>query len=244
MARKQTETAEPVNPLGWMTTFSDLVTLLLTFFVLLISMSSMDVVAVQEAFGFFNSGTGALESDDQGQMAEIISIISSVNQPDPQLLMENKRLKDLIFQFNETGYQKVMEILDKEISVTVDENGLAIRLSNFILFNEGESDLRMENIPLLTRLAEVFRAVAPYPISIEGHTDGSPGEGGASEKAFHLSLARAITISEYFINQEGLNPGRLRVGGYGPSKPAPNGPGLNNPAENRRIEILIYKHRQ
>jgi len=243
MAQKKSDNQEPINPLGWMTTFSDLITLLLTFFVLLISMSSMDTVAVQEAFGFFNAGTGPLNTGSQGRMEDLISVINSQGDPTPQILMENKRLKDMIFEFNEPGYQRIIEILDDEISVKVDEKGLAIQLSNFILFNEGEAAIRLENVPLLVRLAEVFRAVSPYPISIEGHTDGSAAEGGATEKAWHLSLARAITIAEYFINDEGLAPSRFRVGGYGPSKPVYTGPVAKNQAKNRRIEILIYKHK-
>ncbi|MBW2050838.1 MAG: flagellar motor protein MotB [Deltaproteobacteria bacterium] len=224
-----------------MTTFSDLMTLLLTFFVLLVSMSSMDVKTVQQAFNRFTGGSGPLEFREKGQLEELVSLISPTSSVSMQMLMENKKAKDIIFSFDNLGYQRIMDLLKKDIKVEITEKGLAIQLSNYILFDEGVSGLRLENLPLLHRLAEVIRAVGHYPISIEGHTDGSPAEGGSGELAWRLSLARAINVLEYFTEKEGLPSDRFRIGGFGPSKPIYPVDVPESKIKNRRIEIVIYK---
>jgi len=242
MARGKSKTpSAQFNPLGWMVTFSDLVTLLLTFFVLLISMSSMDVKTIQQAFQRFAGASGALEFGEKGDREDLVSLLSPTIRTSVQALMENKRAKDLIFKFDDVGYQRIMDLLGKDIKVETTEKGLAIQLSNYILFNEGESVLRLENLPLLHRLAEVIRALSPYPVSIEGHTDGSAAEGGSGEFAWRLSLARAINILEYFTENEGISNSRFRVGGYGPSRPIYPDDIPESKAKNRRIEIILYK---
>ncbi len=240
MARKKKKSPEAFNPLGWMVTFSDLITLLLTFFVLLISMSSMDQKTVREVFGLFSSGSGPLAMTSSGKLTELNAIIESTKVVPFNKLMENKQVKGIIFDFDDPTYKRIMSLLEKDIKVTVSENGVAIQLANYILFNEGDSELRLENLPILHRLAEVLRGMR-YPASIEGHTDGSEAEGGNSEFAWRLSLARAMSILEYFIEDEGLFPDRFRVGGLGPSKPIFNNDYSVDKTKNRRIEIVIYK---
>ena len=240
MAKKKKKKADQFNPLGWMVTFSDLITLLLTFFVLLISMSSMDQKMVREAFGLFSGGSGPLALTKSGKFTELTAVIENTKIVPFTKLMENKRVKGIIFEFDDPTYERIMSLLEKDIKVTVSEKGVAIQVANYILFNEGDSELRLENLPILHRLAEVLRGMR-YPASIEGHTDGSEAEGGNSEFAWRLSLARAMSILEYFIEDEGLYPDRFRVGGLGPSKPIFNDDYSTNKAKNRRIEIVIYK---
>ncbi len=240
MAKKKKKSPDPFNPLGWMVTFSDLVTLLLTFFVLLISMSSMDQKTVREVFGLFSSGSGPLAMTKSGKLTELTAIIENTKIVPFNKLMENKKVKGIIFDFDDPTYKRIMSLLEKDIKVTVSNNGVAIQLANYILFNEGDSELRLENLPILHRLAQVLRSMR-YPASIEGHTDGSEAEGGHSEFAWRLSLARAMSILEYFVEDEGLYPDRFRVGGLGPSKPIFNDDYSVNKTKNRRIEIVIYK---
>lgn len=241
MAKKKTY-EEPLNPLGWMVTFSDLVTLLLTFFVLLISMSSMDIKAVQESFGFFGEGSGPLEYSSSGRLDPGVSLSASPKSIPLDALMANKRAKDVIFAFDDLAYSRIIEMIGDQIGVEARGEALAITLANFILFEEGSARLRWENLPLLQRIASIIVAVGPgHPVSIEGHTDGEAAEGGNTAAAWELSLARAIAVLEYFTRDEGLPESIFRVGGLGPSRPIypEDDPALA--PRNRRIEILIYR---
>lgn len=241
MARKkESEASTQPNPLGWMVTFSDLVTLLLTFFVLLIAMSSMDVKALKDAFGLFSGGSGPLAFSQEGKMEQLTQLIARVQEVPSKILLDQQEIKEMIFQFQDVDYQKLLELVDRDITVSPEQRGLVIQMADYILFYQGGSELRREYLPLLSRLAVVLRGM-PFPVSIEGHTDTSEAEGGREARAWRLSLDRAMAVLKYFVDDEGLLPERFRVGGYGPSKPLFPNTTPQNRAKNRRIEIVIHK---
>jgi len=243
MARKKSVDDSPINPLGYMVTFSDLITLLLTFFVLLICMSSMDSKVLKTAFGVFTGSSGPLSYAERGQLEDLLSVLDQAGRVEPSRLMENKRIEEEVFHFDDAGYQQIMDLFKDDIHVKPTEYGVAIELAGYILFGEGEAIIRPENLPLINRLAEVIRAVGHFPVSIECHTDGSPAEGGQGEAAWQLSLARAIAVLEYFTQNAGLAPERFRVGGYGPSKPIYPEDTPEDRAKNRRVEIILYREK-
>lgn len=242
MAGKKPKTAsEPPNPLGWMVTFSDLVTLLLTFFVLLISMSSMDVKALEQSFGLFlTGGSGPLEYSTEGALEQLAKIIQSLEQIPPSVLIDQEEIKDEIFQFDDIEYQNLMQLVDRDITIKRDKRGIVIQMADYILFNEGGAQLRREYLPIISRVANVLR-VSRRLISVEGHTDDSMLEGGSDIWAWELSLERAIALMDFFTLEEGLREDRFRVGGFGPSRPLFPNDSVQNRAKNRRIEIILYK---
>ena len=241
MARKKSSGGDSSpNPLGWMVTFSDLVTLLLTFFVLLISMSSMDAKAIQQSFGMFSGATGPLSFSGEGQLSELVSIIDKMETVPSSILVDQQAIKDVIFQFDDVDFQKLMQMVDKDIHFFKDERGLVIQLADYILFTEGGSQLRSEYLPILTKLADFLR-MSHQSISVEGHTDSSALEGGTDLWAWELSLDRALAVTRYLTQDEGLMPERFRAGGFGPSRPVAPNDSAQNRAKNRRIEIILYK---
>lgn len=239
--KKQSDAADAPNPLGWMVTFSDLITLLLTFFVLLISMSSMDVRSVKQAFGtIFTGGAGVLAYPKEGKLGDISRILEQLDRVSRTSTPDAEYLKNLIFDFKDVEFQKLMNLVDRDITVKKDERGLVIQLADYILFSEGGAVLQPEYLPILSRIANVLRQTR-QPISIEGHTDASVLEGGKSAWAWELSIERSIAVLKYFTEEERLLQERFRVAGYGSSKPiAPNDTPKNR-AKNRRIEIILYQ---
>ena len=243
MLRKSQVEAEHINPFVYMVSFTDMIGLLLTFFVMLVCMSSMGTRTIQDAFGMFTSSTGALSYGEKGQLEDLLAVLARADRVPPAKLMENKRIEGEVFRFDDAGYQKIVELLKNDIRVKPAEYGVAIELASYILFEAGEANIRPENLPMLNRLADVIRAAGRYPVSIECHTDGHPTEGGHTEAAWQLSLARAIAVLEYFTKDAGLPAGRFRVGGYGPAKPAYPEDTPENRAKNRRVEIILYREK-
>ena len=241
MAEKKSQNgaADAPNPLGWMVTFSDLVTLLLTFFVLLVSMQSMDVKAIEQAFGMFSGGSGPLNFADSGRLSKFQILMEQIDViPPSQLNME--QIKVELFDFQDVEFQKMMDIVDRDIRIIKDDRGLVIQLADYILFNEGGSELRPEFLPVLSRVSDLLRATR-RPVSVEGHTGASVLEGGAEAWAWQLSLDRAIAVTQFFVKDEGLLEERFRVGGFGTSRPIAKDNTPEEQAKNRRIEIIIYK---
>jgi chemotaxis protein MotB len=240
MARQsKSNSSNEVNPLGWMVTFSDLITLLLTFFVLLISMSSMDVKTLQQSFGMFSGGSGPLSFPESSRIADLVHFLEQIEELPPVAISEED-LKSELFDFRNVEFQQLMDLVDRDISVFKDERGLVIQLADYILFYESGSVLRPEYLPILSRVASILRSTQ-YLISVEGHTDSSPLEGGAQAWAWELSLDRAIAVLEFFTREEGLRPSRFRVGGFGSSMPVAPNDTPQNRAKNRRIEIILHK---
>jgi chemotaxis protein MotB len=237
--KKSSDAASQPNPLGWMVTFSDLVTLLLTFFVLLISMSSMDAKAIQQSFGMFSGATGPLDFSGEGRLADLVSIIEKMETVPSSILVDQQAIKDAIFQFDDVDFQKLMEMVDKDINILRDERGLVIQMADYILFSEGGSQLRPEFLPILSKLSDFLR-MTRQSISVEGHTDSSALEGGNDLWAWELSLERALAVTRYLTQDEGLMPERFRAGGFGPSQPIVPNDTPKNRAKNRRIEIILY----
>lgn len=242
MAKKKSSgAADQPNPLGWMTTFSDLVTLLLTFFVLLLTMSSMDVKSIQQAFGlFFTGGSGPLGFAEQGKLEDVARFLESLEQVPPNVLIDQNEIQEAIFKFDDVDFQRLIDLVGQDIQVLRDERGIVIQLGDYILFSEGTAVLRKEYLPLLTRLADVLRSTR-YSISVEGHTDTSALDGGTEPWGWQLSLQRGMTVMKYFTEEEGLMPERFRVGGFGASKPIAPNDTPENRARNRRIEIVLYR---
>ena len=240
MARKKAQ-EEPPNPLGWMVTFSDLVTLLLTFFVLLISMSSMDVKSVQMAFGnFFSGGTGPLDFASQGRLEELARFLEKAEQVPPNVLIQQEEIKETIFEFEDLEYKKLVELVERDITITRENRGLVIRMADYILFHEGGAVIRREYVPILSRLGDFLR-VTRRSISVEGHTDDSLLEGQGDSWSWELSLNRALAVMDYFVHEEGIVEERFRVGGFGATRPLVPNDSAKNRAKNRRIEIILYR---
>lgn len=233
--------ADQPNPLGWMVTFSDLLTLLLTFFVLLICMSSMDTKAISQAFSmFFEGGSGVLQFGDTARIQNIAQILQKMEAVPASVLLDQEEIKQSLFAFDDVEVQKLMDMVSKDVSVTKDERGLVIKLADYIVFHEGTAQVRREYLPILNRVADVLRA-SYNPISIEGHTDDTVLEGQEDSWAWQLSLDRSLAVLKYFTEVEGLLPERFRAGGYGPSKPLVPNDSPEHRAQNRRIEIILYK---
>ncbi len=244
MAReKKYDPNEEMNPAGYMTTFSDLVTLLLTFFVLLITMSSMDVKSVKQAFGdFFSGASGPIGFSSQGSLEDLARFLEKLESVPTSILMEPKEIKDTLFQFQDVEFQRLMDLVDRDIRVTKDERGVVIQLADYILFSEGSAELRSEYLPILNRLADVMR-VNMSPVSVEGHTDTSVLDGSTEAWAWELSMERAIAVMKYLTEEQGLMQDRFRVGGFGATKPVAPNDTPQNRAKNRRIEIILYKEK-
>ncbi|HDP25842.1 MAG TPA: hypothetical protein ENN34_10420 [Deltaproteobacteria bacterium] len=221
---------------AWMVTFSDMVTLLITFFVLLISMTSLDDKALKELFGFFNEVMGPIEFPQTQEMSGVPLIIDIVT---PKLFFDAMTLnKSLLDSLDSRGVGGLTGRGPQPMEVREINRGMAILLNSEILFDVGSSQLKREAEPVLMGIAEVIRNSASL-ISVEGHTDNR----GSSEMNWRLSLSRAIRILDYFVYTAGMSPTNFCVAGYGPTRPVASNTTDEGRSQNRRVEIIILKDR-
>lgn len=232
MGRKKKKSAGVAGD-GWLVTFGDLVTLLLTFFVLLLSMSSMDK-SVLTKITFFTDDLGQLSVRSAGRIPQRIKMIIEALEKPWEILDKQERLKDMMFPDDVIPPEISRSTLLENLEVLQRPEGVALVLTDKLLFREGGSELDPAAKQLLAVVGEVM-GFMEAPVNISGYTDSV---GGETEANLALSGERALSVLDYFL-ELGLPNERFSVSGYGPFWPVADNETSAGRAKNRRVEILL-----
>ncbi|WP_321824001.1 flagellar motor protein MotS [Bacillus licheniformis] len=211
---------------NWIITFSDLITLILVFFILLFSMSQIDLNKFKAAVGSFQDradgkSVAELKKDAGDQKAEKTA----------------KSQDDLLKKINDYIEKNELSSL---IAAKRDERGVILVLQEAVLFDSGKADLKDQAHPLLHKIAVLLKSVF-NPIRVEGHTDSRPISTYRFPSNWELSAARASTVIGYFTSKEKLDSSRFLAIGYADTKPVRDNRTESHMKENRRVEIVIAK---
>ncbi|WP_194190912.1 OmpA family protein [Clostridium chrysemydis] len=235
MARKKKKPeSEGLKGDEWLGTYSDMVTLLLTFFILLYSMSSVDSEKLKQLSKAFNQVMVGTKGDSILQYDLYDGEVPLVGGES-----DNKDISDTA----QSMYKGVKEFvkdnnLSDTVDITEDERGVILQLKDSILFQTGESKLKPESKDILNKINTLLKSV-PNSIVVEGHTDNVPIHNSEYDSNWDLSTARAVTVVRYFIEEKGENPSRFSASGYGEYKPLVANNSDDNRSKNRRVNILI-----
>jgi chemotaxis protein MotB len=229
---------EKIDPNSWMVTFADLVMLLLTFFVLLLTMSSMDTKKLRDLMTHFRESTGVLELAGAGEVYSLGSFINKYNDTDSLLVVDQKHFLTKIKLVS--NIKSMLKDLNNDITLSDDERGVALTFHGNILFDPGKTTLRKEVYPVLDLIGEAIEG-CPNDILIMGHSDNTPIKDGIYTSNWELSAYRGISVLNYLLTIKGLSPSRFTVGGAGSSMPLYPNTSEKNRSLNRRVEI-IFKH--
>jgi chemotaxis protein MotB len=206
---------------SWLTTFNDLVTLLMVFFVLLFTMSTLDTRKLKSFQGSLQSGLGILKA---GQKVSV-----GVIEPEKNIQAPAKQdIEDSI---------RNLDSLPGVATVYTDE-GIKITLEDKILFQSGVSDINKMAFPILDKIITVLKSTS-QPIRVEGHTDNDPIHTERFPSNWELSTARAVNVVKYFTTAGPIAPERLSAVGYGQSRPLFVNDTPEHKAKNRRVEIVL-----
>ncbi len=232
--RKRATSTSHGPAMVWMITFTDLMTLLLTFFVLLLSMSSMDRSILHDVTSHFLGDMGLAPKKGAGRIPAQFEIMSNVLVDPVEALHNPQRIKDLLFPDEALPEGMARSTLEENLQVLVRPEGVALVLSDELLFETGQSDLRPEARKLLSGFG-AFLASVPVPVNVAGYTDNIPG----IRKDNHvLSGERAMSVLTYFL-EFGFEPRRFSVSAYGELFPVADNTTPEGRAKNRRVEILL-----
>lgn len=231
MARRKKEKSE--GGAAWLVTFSDLMTLLLTFFVLLLSMASMDVTVITRISAQMRS-MQATPVSGPGKLPQRLEFLVKILKDPKNMLDKQNRLKDLLFPLDVLPQDLSFNELEKNLAILQHPEGVVIVLTEGLLFAGGSAELGERGKKLLDALTPVIHAVNADS-NISGHTDAGPDRGA---DLYGLSYLRASAVLEHFL-QAKLVPDRFSVSGYGPDKPMHPNDSEENRHQNRRVEILL-----
>lgn len=265
MAKKKAEEPAPGSP-AWMATFSDLMNLLLCFFVLLFSMSTVNeeklkavAASMNQTFSIWTAGAtaigeGILISNGVSQLNELDEYISSSgktadSETDSEQMKEYEELaaeiEKMDLEKSEDLAEKITEAVEEnnmedEIDIQFTSQYVQLTLSGAILFDSGQVNLREEALPILQKVGVILEKYAGNVIEIEGHTDTVPMHGSKYENNNELSTGRALSVFDYFIENTSLDPAMVKYSGRGEYVPVADNSTPEGRAKNRRVEIRIY----
>ncbi|MDX9916851.1 MAG: OmpA family protein [Gudongella sp.] len=232
------------GPAPWIVTFSDMMSLLLTFFILLYSISTVDAQKFKSISAYLQialSGEGRPYILDGGYEPAPDPIdedpFSDTDQPKQEDMVEPAS-KEIIEMYNKiTAYISELK-LDADVTVMMQSSGVLVEIKDAILFESGSAQLKDTGISLLGKLETMLNSF-DNDIVIEGHTDNVPMNTVLYPSNWELSAARAVSVLRYINEDMNIEPTRLSARGYGEYSPiAPNDTPVNR-ARNRRVNLMI-----
>lgn len=204
---------------AWVMTYMDLITLLLTLFILLLSYSGKGTGEYEEVTrAMAEASRGILKGSD-----------SPIMLPMPFSPLDTMG-EDLRQEFADAGLGPAVEIARRESS-------LDIQLSERLLFPSGEASFNRRAVAALRPVLEVLKGT-DYSITVEGHTDNIPIYTERYPSNWELASARATSVVRYLID-EGIESGRLKAVGYADTRPIATNSSEEGRAKNRRVTLVV-----
>ena len=207
----------------WIVTYGDMVTLLLTFFILIVAMSTPDKKKIEQALKSIQGALGTA-----GVTAEMAMMSEKKSEASFQNL--GSQVKNLVLEGN----------LQDVVDVKITERGIVLNMTGGVLFRAGSAGVERGFMPFLLELAQMLKKL-PYKVLVEGHTDDSPPPPqGSYPSNWELSAARAAAIVRVLTREGGVEPERFSATGYGEFRPL-FAATPENRVSNRRVEIIISR---
>ena len=268
MSRKREHEAEKENGERWLLTYSDLITLLMIFFVVLYSMSKVDAQKFQavaeslnKALGggtpakiemakspvgpsLFQTGTPSSRATVPGKGTDP----NNTAYTDPAKSAANTNAGQGNIDAEKMSIDAIKAKLDKfaadngiqsTLVTSIEERGLVVSIQETLLFESGSADITARARDILEKISTVL-AAAPNQIKVEGHTDNLPIHTPQFPSNWELSVIRATNIVQ-ILQRDGISPTLLSATGYGEYRPISSNNTDAGRAKNRRIDLIILR---
>ena len=230
----------PLSAPAWMVTFADLMSLLLTFFVLLLSFSNMEIVKFQAMVGSVREAFGMRSPFELSDIPTGTDLLPNQN-PQPGEGGEHAGEEDPAPQEVREKLQEILEkagLADKGVAIETD-TGVVLQLSGDVLFDSGQAQIQEGAAALLEELAQYTLSVE-YKLDIVGYTDNIPIATAVYPSNWELSAARAGQAVRY-MTERGVDPSRLRAIGRADTNPLQSNDTAAGRAQNRRVEFVFTR---
>ena len=230
--KKERKEDAPAGAPAWMVTYSDLVTLLLTFFVLLLSMASMDPVRFTEASSSLKDAFGIHKEPAHVEFAIPVLPSPPISQFTPvQIQTTEKVFEKVKSQIDSLRLKDDIGLLKK------DDESIILRVNESVLFGPGQSEIVPKSFPILRNIADIIRPL-PMNVRIEGHSDDTPVQ-ESQYGNWDLSVARSVSVLRYFTHSDLLPLDRMAAVGYGKERPVVANVDEMTRAKNRRVDFVL-----
>lgn len=242
---------------NWMDTYGDMVTLLLTFFVLLYSFSTVDAAKWERLVAALGGKSDVMLSDSglveqQNDMLNYPGVESREQDAEEGEDTENMSMAELQQELQEKLdqveklYRQIKEYVaesefTEDIMVTRTDDEIRIKFTNNVLFDSGRANIRSEAINILSEITDAINTydAAVQVVRIEGHTDNVPISTSRFPSNWELSTERAVSVLKYMLNEKHVRPEILSAVGYGEYRPFADNSTEEGRRMNRRVDFVI-----
>jgi chemotaxis protein MotB len=218
----------------WVVTFGDLMSLLLCFFVLLLSFSEMDRQKYKQVAGSLEKAFGVQRKN---RVMEIPKGMKLIAKDFDQEAIATRIKEDLGREIDHLIKDSLSDLKD-QISLESGENEVIIRLMGESTFDSGKDKIRPQLKPLLKKVGTILNA-SEGDISVAGHTDNVPIRRGPFRTNLRLSAARASAVAEFLVAEVRIDPRRISTMGFGEYRPIESNDSAQGRQKNRRVEIIL-----
>lgn len=236
--RKRGGEPERENSERWLITYSDLITLLLIFFIVLYTLSKVDAAKYQAIASSLSKSMGGSQSIMESGGP---SMVPGADQSKE----DTADLNQLEQQNLEKIKKQIQEYVDShglsgKVTVTLEERGVVVSFQDVVLFPLGVADLSPSARVIINKIGAILHQTNNY-IRVEGHTDNLPIRTSQFPSNWELSLERSASVVHQLIEHSEIPPGRLSATGYGEYRPRlPNDTEANR-QKNRRVDIIVLR---
>ncbi len=203
---------------NWLITLSDVLLLLLVFFILLNLMPKDHEKKTPSMHGELINDNKALTGLSYA--------------PDDAIRKISKEMTDAVKNLN-MGEDVLVQTVNKVIIITIKER---------ITFKSGEAEILKESEPVLDEIAGIVTTNPLFMVEISGHTDNTPIHNALYPSNWELSMARATSVLKYLLNKNGIDPSRCSIKGNAAQKPLVANDSDELKAINRRVEIRLIEN--
>lgn len=232
--RTQEEVPEEGAP-GWMVTFADMMSLLLCFFVLLLSFSSMDVAKYEKVLGSLKYAFGVQRTPSDSEFASPPGISQEMSE---NLSADQKDILGLVLVLRKLVQQDA-DVKDLAV-VSSDRTGALLRVQAGAMFDPGSAALKPEAVKIIDKVVTILKE-RNFSVVIRGHTDSQHIHNAQYPSNWELSAARAAASARLVIERGGVDTNRIKAIGYADSRPLVPNNTEENRAFNRRVEFYFHK---
>jgi chemotaxis protein MotB len=254
----------------WLLTYADMITLLMALFMVLFSISSVNISkyrvlqkALQAAFsGDPLPGGKSIEQPGASANSSRVPTATDVQAIAPSTPRSASSVQKATTasstaaqsvaaaQQEQSSFEHLKHELDvyatqhgfaRDVNTSIQSRGLVIRvLTDRLLFPSGSATLIAAAFPLLGEIAGLVNVDRTHPVAVEGNTDDVPIHGGQFPSNWELSTARASMVVRFLISQ-GVDAQRLSASGYADLRPIASNASVAGRAQNRRVEIVLRR---
>lgn len=222
---------------AWMATFADMMTLLLCFFVLLLSFANQDISNFRTLMGSIKEAFGVQTERPEDTFAaysptRLESKGVKLNQKEREVLDMTMKLRAMVEEDTE---------LKRSTGVTADREGVLVRIDSSFLFESGSAVLAADAPRILAKVLDLLKEYK-FNCVIRGHTDDQEHSGSLYPSNWELSSARAAATLRWLVEEGGINPQQLKAVGYADTRPLVPNDNEKDRRQNRRVEFLLYRH--